>query len=210
MRGSIQGHEAEKSSRLAGFDDRHAGRVAIWSKQKRRCRRRRSVQQMNASLQTCRRRDRLVLALEYLAQNVPCAIKGGATDIAKVPPQVDGMGVVGAFADVVVGVDEGLPGKYAERTTALRVRGGGTGNGAAVDGAPTSRSASRCSSWWPKRSRVAHTATATTRQECGTASAALTKRATLFPGTRPKTHPAKTSKTRSRAQKSGPRLPSLS
>lgn len=75
--------------------------------------------------------------LEYLAQNVPYAIKGNVTDIVKVPPQVDDLGVVDVFTDVVVRVDEDLLGKYTEKTITLRVRGGDTGNGVVVvDGAP--------------------------------------------------------------------------
>lgn len=75
--------------------------------------------------------------LDYLAQNVPYAIKGNVTDIAKVPPQVDDLGIVDVFTDVVITVDEDLFGKYTEKTITLRVRGGDTGNGVVVvDGAP--------------------------------------------------------------------------
>lgn len=75
--------------------------------------------------------------LDYLAQNVPYAIKGNVTDIAKVPPQVDDLGIVDVFTDVVITVDEDLLGKYTEKTITLRVRGGDTGNGVVVvDGAP--------------------------------------------------------------------------
>lgn len=73
----------------------------------------------------------------YLAQNVPYAIRGNVTDIVKVPPQTDDLGIVDVFTDVVITVDEDLFSKYVEKTITVRTRGGDAGNVVfTVDGAP--------------------------------------------------------------------------
>ena len=76
-------------------------------------------------------------SLQYLAENVPYAIKGNVTDIVKVPPQTDSLGVTDILTDVVINVHEDLFDKYTEKTITVRIQGGEAGDAlVVVDGSP--------------------------------------------------------------------------
>lgn len=76
-------------------------------------------------------------SLQYLAENVPYAIKGNVTGIVKVPPQTDSLGVTEILTDVVINVHEDLFDKYTEKTITVRIQGGeADGALVVVDGSP--------------------------------------------------------------------------
>lgn len=76
-------------------------------------------------------------SLQYLAENVPYAIKGNVADIVRVPPQTDDLGVTDILTDVVINVHEDLFDKYTEKTITVRIQGGEAGDAlVVVDGAP--------------------------------------------------------------------------